>query len=177
MVFNIRDSENRRTVTKFPHEIKKVEHIRIPMSDGAELAADIWLPVDANENPVPAILEYLPDRKNDFTAIRDSVRHPYFAGHGYASIRVDIRGAGDSDGILLDEYLKQEQDDALEVLDWISAQPWSTGAVGMIGKSWGGFNGLQVVAREHPALKTIITLCSNNIPGMQMMFITEEEIY
>ena len=72
-----------------------------------------------NENPVPAILEYLPYRKNDFTAIRDSVRHPYFAGHGYASIRVDIRGAGDSDGILLDEYLKQEQDDALEVLDWI----------------------------------------------------------
>ena len=47
MVFNIRDSEKRRTVTKFPHEIKKVEHIRIPMSDGAELAADIWLPVDA----------------------------------------------------------------------------------------------------------------------------------
>ena len=162
MVFNIRDSEKRRTVTKFPHEIKKVEHIRIPMSDGAELAADIWLPVDANENPVPAILEYLPYRKNDFTAIRDSVRHPYFAGHGYASIRVDIRGAGDSDGILLDEYLKQEQDDALEVLDWISAQPWSTGAVGMIGKSWGGFNGLQVAARKHPALKTIITLCSTD---------------
>ena len=162
MVFNIRDSEYRRTVTKFPHEIKKVEHIRIPMSDGAELAADIWLPVDANENPVPAILEYLPYRKNDFTAIRDSVRHPYFAGHGYASIRVDIRGAGDSDGILLDEYLKQEQDDALEVLDWISAQPWSTGAVGMIGKSWGGFNGLQVAARKHPALKTIITLCSTD---------------
>ena len=162
MVFNIRDSESRRTVTKFPHEIKKVEHIRIPMSDGAELAADIWLPVDANENPVPAILEYLPYRKNDFTAIRDSVRHPYFAGHGYASIRVDIRGAGDSDGILLDEYLKQEQDDALEVLDWISAQPWSTGAVGMIGKSWGGFNGLQVAARKHPALKTIITLCSTD---------------
>ena len=115
-----------------------------------------------NENPVPAILEYLPYRKNDFTAIRDSVRHPYFAGHGYASIRVDIRGAGDSDGILLDEYLKQEQDDALEVLDWISAQPWSTGSVGMIGKSWGGFNGLQVAARKHPALKTIITLCSTD---------------
>lgn len=162
MVFNVRDSETRRTVTEFPHEIKKLEHIRIPMSDGAELAADIWLPVDADENPVPAILEYVPYRKNDFTAIRDSIRHPYFAGHGYASIRVDIRGAGDSDGILLDEYLKQEQDDALEIFDWISAQSWSTGAIGMIGKSWGGFNGLQVAARKHPALKTIITLCSTD---------------
>ncbi|MBY7144381.1 CocE/NonD family hydrolase [Virgibacillus sp. NKC19-3] len=162
MVFNVRDSEYRRIKENFPRDIKKVEHIRIPMSDGAELAADIWLPEDAKDNPVPAILEYLPYRKNDFTAIRDSIRHPYFAGHGYASIRVDIRGSGDSDGILVDEYLSQEQDDALEVLDWIAKQPWSTGAVGMIGKSWGGFNGLQVAAKQHSALKTIITLCSSD---------------
>jgi len=162
LVFNVRDSEHRRIVTKFPREIKKMEHIRIPMSDGAELAADIWLPVDAEEHPVPAILEYLPYRKNDFTAIRDSIRHPYFAGHGYASIRIDIRGAGDSDGILKDEYTKQEHDDALEVFDWIQSQAWSNGSVGMIGKSWGGFNGLQIAARQHPALKTIITLCSTD---------------
>lgn len=162
MVFNIRDSETRKVVTEFPREVKKMEHIWIPMSDGSRLAATIWLPKDAEENPVPALLEYLPYRKNDFTAIRDSIRHPYFAGHGYASIRVDIRGAGDSDGILLDEYTKQEQDDALEVLDWIGEQPWSTGAVGMFGKSWGGFNSLQIAARQHPALKAIITLCSTD---------------
>lgn len=162
MVFNIPDSEERRTITEFPNNIKKLPHIRIPMSDGKELAATIWMPEDAEEKPVPAILEYIPYRKNDFTAIRDSVRHPYFAGHGYASIRVDIRGSGDSDGILQDEYLKQEHDDALDVLDWITEQPWSAGSVGMIGKSWGGFNGLQVAARKHPALKTIITLCSSD---------------
>src|SRR5690625_2471075 len=118
------------------------------MSDGTRLAARIWLPVDAEQNPVPAILEYIPYRKNDFTAIRDSLRHPYFAGHGYASVRVDMRGSGDSDGLLLDEYLKQEQDDAIEVIEWLGQQPWCTGAVGMIGKSWGGFNGLQVAARQ-----------------------------
>ncbi|WP_408008023.1 CocE/NonD family hydrolase [Pseudalkalibacillus sp. A8] len=162
MVFNIRDSGKRRIKTDFTRDVKKVENMWIPMSDGAKLSACMWIPVDAEENPVPAILEYLPYRKNDFTAIRDSVRHPYFAGHGYASIRVDIRGAGDSDGILLDEYLKQEQDDALDVLSWLTNQPWCTGLVGMIGKSWGGFNGLQVAARNHPALKTIITLCSTD---------------
>jgi len=140
----------------------KKEHVWIPMSDGAKLAATIWLPKDAMDHPVPAILEYIPYRKDDFTAIRDSIRHPYFAGHGYASIRVDIRGSGNSDGILEDEYLKQEQDDALEVFDWITEQPWSTGDIGMIGKSWGGFSGLQVAARKHPALKTIITLCSTD---------------
>ncbi|WHX25087.1 CocE/NonD family hydrolase [Virgibacillus halodenitrificans] len=162
MVFNIKDSSNRTVKTDYPKEIKKMEHVWIPMSDGAKLAATIWLPKDAEENPVPAILEYLPYRKDDFTSIRDSVRHPYFAGHGYASIRIDIRGTGNSDGILLDEYLKQEQDDALEVFDWIAEQPWATGSVGMIGKSWGGFNGLQIAARKHPALKTIITLCSTD---------------
>lgn len=161
MVFNVRES-NRSIKTKFPREVREIEHVWIPMSDGTKLAAKIWLPVDAEENPVPAVLEYLPYRKNDFTALRDSIRHPYFAGHGYASIRVDMRGCGDSDGILYDEYLKQEQDDGLEVLTWISKQPWFTGGVGMIGKSWGGFNGLQIAARRHPALKAIITLCSTD---------------
>ncbi|MFD1334652.1 CocE/NonD family hydrolase [Oceanobacillus iheyensis] len=162
MVFNIKDSQKRTVKTEFPREITKESHVTIPMSDGSNLAATIWKPKDAETNPVPAILEYIPYRKNDFTAIRDSARHPYFAGHGYASIRVDIRGSGDSDGILKDEYLKQEQDDALEVLDWITKQPWSTGSIGMMGKSWGGFNSLQVAARQHPSLKAIITLCSTD---------------
>ncbi|MGI8386318.1 CocE/NonD family hydrolase [Robertmurraya sp. P23] len=161
MVFNVRDA-NLCIKTEYTHQIQEIEHVWIPMSDGTRLSARIWLPVDAEQNPVPAILEYIPYRKNDFTALRDSIRHPYFAGHGYASIRVDMRGSGDSDGILYDEYLAQEQEDALEVLSWISEQSWSTGSVGMIGKSWGGFNGLQVAARQHPALKAIITLCSTD---------------
>lgn len=162
MVFNIQDSQHRRVKTDYPCKVKKIEHVWIEMSDGAKLAATIWLPEDATDNPVPTLLEYIPYRKNDFTAIRDSARHPYFAGHGYASMRVDIRGTGDSDEILRDEYLKQEQDDALEVLDWIVNQDWSTDSIGMFGKSWGGFNSLQVAARQHPALKTVLTLCSTD---------------
>ena len=100
---------------------------------------------------MPAILEYIPYRKRDGTAVRDELTHPYFAGHGYACVRVDMRGNGESDGLMFDEYLKQEQDDALEVIAWIAAQPWCSGKVGMIGISWGGFNGLQVAARRPPA--------------------------
>ena len=55
--------------------------------------------------PVPAILEYLPYRKRDFTRRRDETMHPWFAARGYACVRVDMRGSGDSDGILHDEYL------------------------------------------------------------------------
>ncbi len=144
--------------TDFPHRIREIENIWIPLADGTRLAARIWLPEDAETNPVPALLEYLPYRKSDGTAVRDALRHPYFAGHGYASIRVDMRGSGDSDGILYDEYLVQEQDDALEILVWIAAQPWCTGSVGIFGKSWGGFNALQIAARRPPQLKAVIAM-------------------
>ncbi len=151
-----------KTVTEFPRKVREIENIFIPLRDGTKLAARIWLPEDAETDPVPAILEYLPYRKRDGTADRDALTHPYFAGHGYAGVRVDIRGTGESDGILLDEYLKQEQDDCLEVLQWLAAQPWCSGACGMIGISWGGFNGLQVAARRPPQLKAIVTLCSTD---------------
>jgi putative CocE/NonD family hydrolase len=152
----------KRIVTDFPRAVREVPNTWIPLSDGCRLAARIWLPRDAQDDPVPALLEYIPYRKTDGTAESDASRHAYYAGHGYASIRVDIRGAGDSDGILMDEYLLQEQDDALEVIEWIAAQPWCTGNVGMFGISWGGFNSLQVAARRPPALKAIITVASTD---------------
>jgi hypothetical protein len=150
------------TRTEFPRRIRVVEHALIPLSDGVTLSAMIWLPDDAEQHPVPAILEYLPYRKRDGTAERDALNHPYFAGHGYASVRVDMRGSGDSEGVLKGEYLCEEQDDALEILAWIAAQPWCTGKIGMIGISWGGFNGLQVAARRPPELKAVISLCSTD---------------
>ncbi|MEQ8666410.1 MAG: CocE/NonD family hydrolase [Rhodospirillales bacterium] len=151
-----------RIVDNFPHETEVRDPVFITLSDGVRLAARIWLPKDAENNPVPAILEYLPYRRHDGTADRDALTHPYFAGNGYASIRVDMRGSGDSEGVLLGEYLMQEQDDALEIIDWITAQPWCSGTVGMIGISWGGFNGLQVAARRPPALKAIVSICSTD---------------
>ena len=139
-----------------------IESIRIPLSDGTHLAARLWLPTHARQLPVPAIIEYIPYRQRDYTALRDGLIHPWFAGHGYAALRVDMRGSGDSTGIPMDEYVEQEQQDALEVLDYLSAQPWCTGATGMMGISWGGFNALQVAARRPPSLKAIITVCSTD---------------
>jgi uncharacterized protein len=151
-----------KIIDRFPHAVRVIENCWIPMPDGCRLAARIWLPADAETTPVPAILEYIPYRKRDFTRARDEPMHHYFAGYGYAAVRVDLRGSGDSEGLLLDEYLKQEHDDALEVIRWIAQQPWCSGAVGMMGKSWGGFNSLQVAARRPPELKAIITVCSTD---------------
>ena len=146
----------------FPRKVTEIENTWINMPDGVKLAARIWLPEDAEDDPVPAILEYLPYRKRDGTVDRDHLTHPYFAGHGYAGVRVDMRGTGDSEGICLGEYLKQEQDDALAIIDWLAQQPWCSGKVGMIGISWGGFNGLQVAARQPEALAAVISLCSTD---------------
>ncbi|WP_034272114.1 CocE/NonD family hydrolase [Haloechinothrix halophila] len=151
-----------RTVTSLPHAVREEEHVWVPMSDGTRLAARIWRPASSELEPVPAILEIIPYRQRDLTARRDSIHHPYLAGHGYACVRVDLRGSGDSEGVLTDEYLEEELADAEDVLAWLAKQPWCTGRAGMMGISWGGFNALQVAARRPPGLDAIVTVSSTD---------------
>src|SRR5207245_8841078 len=122
-------------VTAFLRTVRVIEHTLIPLKDGTMLAARIWLPDDAEQNPVPAILECLPYRKRDGTYERDALTHPYLAGHGYAGVRVDIRGSGESGGLLFDEYARHEQDDGVEVIAWLAAQPGCRGRVELMGIS------------------------------------------
>lgn len=145
---------------QWPYRVEQMPCQWIPMRDGVRLAARIWLPIGAE--PVPALLEYIPYRAGDLTAYRDSLHHPYLAGHGYATVRVDLRGSGDSEGVLEDEYLDSEIEDAIEVIHWLAGQPWCSGRVGMFGISWGGFNALQVAARQPAELGAIITWCSTD---------------
>ncbi|CAN5465547.1 CocE/NonD family hydrolase [soil metagenome] len=151
-----------KIVSHFPQPVKVVEHLFIPLGDGTRLAAKIWLPEDAEENPVPAIFEYIPYRKRDGTRAYDQGMHMYFAGHGYACLRVDIRGCGDSEGLISDEYTAREQRDGVELIAWIAAQRWCSGSAGIMGISWGGFNALQIAALQPPALKALITVGSTD---------------
>ena len=143
-----------------PCPIIEDEDMRIVMPDGCRLSARVWMPEDAALRPVPAVLEYIPYRKRDGTLPRDEMMHAYVAAHGYACVRVDMRGNGDSEGLMADEYTQVEMDDAVSVIDWLSRQPWCSGAVGMMGKSWGGFNCLQAAFNQPPALKAVISVCS-----------------
>jgi putative CocE/NonD family hydrolase len=144
----------------FPCRIVEHEDMGIRMPDGVRLSARVWMPEDAAAKPVPAVLEYIPYRKRDGTLPRDEMMHPYVAGHGYACVRVDMRGNGDSQGLMADEYSEQELRDAEAVIDWLSRQSWCSGNVGMMGKSWGGFNCLQTAFRQPPALKAVVSVCS-----------------
>ena len=132
----------------------------IPMPDGVRLAATLYMPADLRPGErVPALLEYLPYRKDDDAP--DYETHAYFARHGYVGVRVDIRGFGNSGGAPPPrEYSAQEQEDGEQVIAWLSRQPWSNGNVGMFGISWGGFNSIQMAMRHPPALKAIIAIAA-----------------
>ena len=136
-----------------------VRHDTIPMPDGVPLAVTLYLPPDTATTPVPALLEYLPYRKDDAMLARDHGLYAYMAASGYAGARVDIRGTGRSGGRLpRGEYTEQEQLDAEAVIAWLASQRWCTGAVGMWGISWGGFNAIHVAMRRPPALRAIIAV-------------------
>jgi uncharacterized protein len=130
------------------------------MKDGIRLAATLYMPDGAKTGEkFPALLEYLPYRKDDGTAAGDYPKHAYFARRGYVGVRVDIRGFGASEGVPPErEYSEQEQVDGEQIIAWLAHQPWSNGNVGMFGISWGGFNSLQMAMRHPPALKAILAV-------------------
>jgi putative CocE/NonD family hydrolase len=167
--------------TDFPYKVMTEDPVWVVLADGTRIAATVWRP--RTDVPVPVVVEMIPYRRRDRTVFRDLEIHPYIAGHGVASVRFDLRGSGDSDGILADEYLPQEQSDACELIAWAARQPWSNGRVGMTGISWGGFNALQVAARRPAALGAIITVCASDdryaddIHYMGGALLTEQEIW
>jgi putative CocE/NonD family hydrolase len=138
--------------------VRVIDNDWIELPDGVRLAIRLWLPEDAETRPVSAILDSVPYRKSDGTAIGDAAWGTYFAARRFAFARVDLRGSGDSSGILEDEYTEQEQRDVERVIAWLSERPWCTGAVGMIGVSWGGFAALQMAARHPEQLRGVIPI-------------------
>jgi hypothetical protein len=165
----------------YPFAVLVEDPVWVTLADGCRIAGTIWRPEAAA--PVPVVVEMVPYRRRDGTVLRDMEMAPYTAGHGVAVVRFDIRGSGDSDGLLADEYTVQEQLDAVELIAWAARQPWSNGRVGMTGISWGGFNALQVAARRPPGLGAIIALCasddrySDDIHFMGGALLTEEEMW
>ena len=138
--------------------VRLLETEWVTLADGARLAVKIWLPDGAQSAPVGAIVEWVPYRRSDGTAIRDAEWGTWFAARGFAFVRPDARGSGDSDGIMEDEYTPQEQDDCGQLLDWLADREWCNGSVGMIGVSWGAFAALQQAARSPRVLRGVVPI-------------------
>ena len=131
----------------------------ITMPDGVRLSADLYRPTGGKARErFPVLLEYLPYRKHEGRS-RNWPLYSYFVQRGYVVAAVDIRGTGNSEGRTVPyEYSDIEHADGDVVIDWLSKQRWSSGKVGMFGISWGGFNAIQMAARDVPALKAIIAI-------------------
>ncbi|MEU0271508.1 CocE/NonD family hydrolase [Streptomyces sp. NPDC006307] len=159
--------------TSFPYETTH-EDVRIALPDSTRLYGRVWRPL--TDEPVPALLEYAPDRLTDATAARDAQRHPWYAGHGYASVRVDARGYGNSEGVpgggahdladdLADDLAEEiDEVDEVVVLNWLADQPWCSGRVGMIGIGPGAHTALRVAALAPTPgpLGAVVAVCAED---------------
>ncbi len=135
----------------------RLENLCLRMPDGVRLNAFLYLPEKLQRGvKIPGILETQPYR---YTPLKDS----YPARHGYASLFVDVRGTGGSEGIPTTEYSVEEYEDIGHIIDWLSKQPWSNGSVGMYGGSYGAFNSVWTAAAvKPPALKAIFAMCGTD---------------
>ncbi|HEX6869183.1 MAG TPA: CocE/NonD family hydrolase, partial [Candidatus Limnocylindrales bacterium] len=141
-------------------EIVLERDVRIRARDGVELSANIWRPV--SDEPMPAILEMIPYGKDNWRLASDMARGAYFAARGYALCRLDVRGTGSSFGVALDEYTADETRDGYDAVEWLAAQSWCDGAVGMWGISYGGFTAIQVAALRPPHLRAIVPVMATD---------------
>lgn len=149
------------------------ESIYLTMSDGTEIAADVWLPANLGEgDEVPTVLRavrywrgYEP---GPMTAVFRTLglmdfdaEHTRWAEAGYAHVVVDVRGSGASFGQWEIPWSPQEIADLGEVVDWIVAQSWSNGRVGTYGFSYDGNTAEMVATLDHPAVKAVVTQYSD----------------
>lgn len=156
-----RPGDGQRPASQPAHEVEVRFDVRVPMDDGLELSLNAWLPVprpDAPDQRFPAILEILPYRKDDWHRAGDESRGRWLAARGFALCRLDVRGTGSSPGIADDEYTTRETRDGYETVEWLAAQPWCDGNVGMWGISYGGFTAIQVAKLRPPHLRAIVPM-------------------
>jgi uncharacterized protein len=131
-------------------DLRFILDARIPMRDGVELSADIYLP--AGQTTLPAILTRTPyDNANP-----DEVRTAqYFARHGFAFVSGDVRGRGDSDGRFVP--FRGEGPDGYDTVEWIARQPWCNGRVGMMGASYACSTQWWAALEQPPHLVTLVS--------------------
>ena len=160
------DPERLRPASQPIHRVATLRDVRIRVSDGLELSANLWLPEPLQDGTgpqiFPAILEMIPYRKDDWRAASDQSRGEWLAARGYALCRLDVRGTGSSPGIALDEYTPRETQDGYDAVEWLAGQSWCNGKVGMWGISYGGFTSIQVALLHPPHLAAIVPVMATD---------------
>jgi putative CocE/NonD family hydrolase len=138
--------------------IKRYVNVEIPARDGIILRADMYMP--AGEGPFPAIAMRSPYMKSLAVTPHYSQWGKFYASQGFAFVMCDVRGRGDSDGVFHPFF--NEVTDGYDTVEWIAAQPWCTGRVGMDGNSYNGHTAWMTVLSGAPHLKAF---APSGVPG------------
>ena len=146
------------------YDVRSEFNIMIPMSDGVEVAAQIFRPASSGKFPAllgvhayDAAMQYAPSRPQAVqgrNAQAEAGDPQFFVRRGYAHVIVNARGTGQSGGEY-GHYSPREVQDVVEVIAWIAAQDWCDGNVGMFGVSYFAVCAKQVAAQNPPALKAV----------------------
>jgi putative CocE/NonD family hydrolase len=147
-------------VSAAKYEVKVDSNVMLPMRDGVKLATDIYHPVGVEKAPV--VLVRTPYKKE-----MSELQGRYYARRGYAFAIQDTRGRFGSQGQW--EPFVNEAKDGYDTIEWLAAQPWSNGKVGMIGGSYLGWVQWFAASQHPPHLTTMIPNVSppdpfHNIP-------------
>jgi uncharacterized protein len=149
----------RELPTELPLRYLKVveqRDVMVPLRDGVRLSTNLYRPADedgrALDERLPAVLIRLPYGKDEPYASMPA-HGRYWARKGYVCVIQDVRGKFRSEG----EWLPvvHEADDGYDTIDWIAAQPWSDGQVGMVGESYFALTQWAAATRFHPALRCL----------------------
>jgi putative CocE/NonD family hydrolase len=141
------------------------DQVMVPMRDGARLATDVYLERDGGRRPT--VLVRLPYDKSARFSFMARIA-PRFLERGYAFVAQDVRGKARSEGETF--AFVHEVADGHDTLEWVAAQPWSDGRVGMFGDSYYGFTQWAAAVSGHPALRAIVPRMTSTEIGADWMY-------
>lgn len=131
-------------------------NVRIPV-EGETVRATRYEPTGTT--PSPALLMYVPYHQEDLiTYGAYDPLNRYLAQHGYEVIVADMVGSGSSTGFIEEPFTRREGQEPAAIIEWLADQPWTTGRIGMYGKSYGGITALDAAAQQPSGLEAIVPI-------------------
>jgi putative CocE/NonD family hydrolase len=157
---------------------RRVQALYVPVSDGVRLAVDVWLPVERIALGERVGTEFRATRYHR-TALPPGPQPEADSNHaagelwnsaGFALVVVDARGTGASFGSRTMELGPREIADYGELIDWVAAQPWSNGRVGLFGASYDGQAAELVAGLGNPHVTAVAALFSPVDPYRELFY-------
>jgi putative CocE/NonD family hydrolase len=150
------------------YEYKVISDVMVEMSDGTQLATNIYVPAaktgEEKEEGFPTLVSRTPYTKEYF----GKINAPFFAKKGYAVVVQDTRGRYKSEGDF--NFVFDDAKDGYETIEWAAEQDWSNGKIGTYGISYMAYTQYLLAKSKPPHLVTMVPLQGMSNPAEEVMF-------